>query len=60
VIREFLQIYSIDYKDIFILIMKFNTLCVFLTLVALKDLKYHQINVNNVFIEFILKRKQST
>ena len=40
-IREFLQMYSINYKDIFTLIMKFNTLCVFLILVALKDSEYH-------------------
>jgi len=33
--------YNINYKDIFTLTMKFNTLCVFLTLVALKDLKCH-------------------
>ncbi len=48
--------YSINYKDIFTLIMKFNTFYVFLTLVALKDLKYHQITVNNVFTESFLKK----
>ena len=55
-IREFLQIYSINYKDIFTLTIKFNTLCIFLTLVALKDLKYHQININNIFIKLFLKK----
>ena len=40
-IREFLQIYNIDYEDIFALTVKFNTLYVFLTLVALKDLECH-------------------
>ena len=54
--REFLQMYSINYKDIFTLIMKFNTLCIFLTLIALKDLEYHQINVNNIFTESFLKK----
>ncbi len=48
--------YNIDYKDIFTLIIKFNTLCIFLILVALKDLKYHQINVNNIFTESFLKK----
>ncbi len=48
--------YSINYKDIFTLIMKFNTLYVFLTLIALKDLECHQIDVNNVFIESFLKK----
>ena len=33
--------YNIDYKDIFALIVKFNILYVFLTLVALKNLKCH-------------------
>jgi len=56
VIREFLQIYDIDYEDIFTLTMKFNTLHVFLILVALKDLECHQININNVFIESFLKK----
>ncbi len=48
--------YSINYKDIFALTVKFNTLYVFLTLVALKNLKYHQINVNNIFTESFLKK----
>ncbi len=48
--------YSINYKDVFTLIMKFNILCIFLILVALKDLKCHQINVNNVFTESFLKK----
>ena len=55
-IKEFLQMYSINYKDIFALIVKFNILHIFLILVALKDLKYHQINVNNVFTELFLKK----
>jgi len=55
-IKKFLQMYSINYKDIFALIVKFNILYVFLILVALKDLKYHQINVNNVFIKSFLKK----
>ncbi len=54
--KEFLQIYSINYENIFTLIMKFNTLCIFLILIALKDLKYHQINVNNIFTELFLKK----
>ncbi len=48
--------YSINYKDIFALTVKFNTLCIFLILVALKDLECHQINVNNVFTESFLKK----
>ncbi len=54
--RDFSQIYSVDYKNIFIFIIKFNILQVFLTIVALKNLKCHQINVNNIFTEFFLKK----
>ena len=48
--------YNIDYEDIFMSTMKFNTLCIFLILVALENLKCHQIDVNNVFTEFFLKK----
>ncbi len=41
VTRDFSQTYSVDYKNIFILIIKFNTLQVFLTIIVLKNLKYH-------------------
>ena len=48
--------YSINYKDIFTLIMKFNTLCIFLILITLKDLECHQVNINNIFTESFLKK----
>ncbi len=54
--RDFSQTYSVDYKDIFALIIKFNTLQVFLTIVALKNLECHQVNVNNIFMKFFLKK----
>jgi len=41
VTRGFSQTYSVDYKNIFILIIKFNILQVFLTIVALKNLECH-------------------
>jgi len=56
VARDFSQTYSVDYKNIFVLTVKFNILWVFLTIVALKNLKCHQVNVNNVFTEFFLKK----
>ena len=56
VARDFSQTYNVDYKNIFILTVKFNILQVFLTIVALKNLKCHQVNVNNVFTEFFLKK----
>ena len=48
--------YSIDYENIFTSTMKFNTLCIFLTLIALENLKCHQMNVNNAFIKSFLKK----
>jgi len=55
--RDFTQVFEIDYKDIFALIIKFDILRVFLVIVMLKNLKCYQINVNNVFIKFFLKEK---
>ena len=49
--------HDIDYKDIFTLIIKFNTFRIFITLTIIKDLKCYQIDVNNAFIEFFLKEK---
>ena len=56
VTREFSQMHDINYEDIFASTVKFDTLCVFLALVALKDLKCHQVDVNNAFTEFFLKK----
>jgi len=56
VTKDFSQTYSVDYKNIFIFIIKFNILWVFLTIVALKNLECHQVNVNNIFTEFFLKK----
>ena len=48
--------FEINYIDIFVSTMKFDTLRLFLVIVALKNLKCYQVNVNNVFIEFFLKK----
>ena len=56
VAREFSQMHDINYEDTFAPTVKFDTLCVFLALVALKDLKCHQVDVNNAFTEFFLKK----
>ncbi len=54
--RDFSQIYNVNYKNIFALIVKFNTLQVFLTIIVLKNLECHQVNINNVFTKFFLKK----
>ena len=56
VARDFSQMHDIDYEDTFAPTVKFDTLCIFLTLVALENLKCHQVNVNNAFTEFFLKK----
>ena len=56
VTRDFSQMHNIDYENIFASTVKFNTLHIFLTLVALENLKCHQMNVNNAFTESFLKK----
>ena len=56
VAREFSQMHSINYEDIFVSTVKFDTLCMFLVLIALENLKCHQVNVNNAFTESFLKK----
>ena len=36
--------------------MRFVILRMFFVIVTLENLKYHQMNINNVFIEFFLKK----
>ena len=56
IIRKFSQMYDIDYTNIFASIVKFDILRLFLIIITLKDLKCHQMNVNNAFIESFLKK----
>ena len=56
IVREFFQMYDIDYTSTFVSIVKFNILRLFLIIVTLKDLKSYQMNINNVFIESFLKK----
>ena len=53
--RGFSQVYSVDFEGTFALTFWFDTLCLFLTIIALKDLECHMININNAFTESILK-----
>ncbi len=56
VTKKFSQTYGIDYENTFALTIKFDTLRVFLIIVILKNLKCHQINVNNAFTESFFKQ----
>lgn len=55
VARDFSQTYDVDYEDTFAPTVKFDTLQVFLAIVALKNLECHQVDVNNAFTESFLK-----
>ena len=57
VARGFFQICGVDYSDTFASTIKFDTLRLFMVIVALEDLKCHQIDVNNAFTESFLKKK---
>ena len=56
VIKRFSQTYDINYTNIFVSIVKFDILRLFLIIITLKNSKYHQVNVNNAFIESFLKK----
>ena len=56
VARDFSQMHDIDYENTFAPTVKFDTLHIFLALVALENLKCHQVDVNNAFTEFFLKK----
>lgn len=55
VARGFSQIHRIDYNNTFALTIRIDTMRAVLTLVAIKDLKTGQVDVNNTFIESTLK-----
>ena len=55
VARGFSQIRGIDYEQTFAPTVKFDTLRLFLAIVAIEDLECHQVDVNNAFTESMLK-----
>ncbi len=57
VARGFSQMYGIDYTDTFAPTVKFDTLRLFLAIVAMENLECHQVDVNNAFAESFLKEE---
>ena len=57
VARGFSQVCGVDYSDTFAPTVRFDTLRLFMVIVALEDLECHQIDVNNAFTESFLKEK---
>ena len=54
VVKDFSQMYDVNFTNTFASTVKFDTLRLFLVFVALKNLKCHQVDVNNAFIELFL------
>ena len=53
--KDFSQKYGIDYEKTFTPTIRFDSLRILLAVVAIKNLKYHQIDVSNAFTETSLK-----
>ena len=51
VARDFSQIYGMDFTDTFAPTIKFDTLRLFLVIIALENLECYQVDVNNTFTE---------
>ena len=54
-IKEFSQIYGINYNETFAFIVRINILRIILTLITIKNLEIDHINVNNAFTKSALK-----
>ena len=54
VARGFSQMYGVDFTDTFTPTVKFDTLRLFLVIIALENLECHQVDVNNAFTESFL------
>lgn len=50
VAKGYTQTYGINYQETFTLVVKMNTIRVFLSLEAIKDWSLHQIDVKNAFL----------
>lgn len=48
--RGFQQIHGVDYNETFAPVVKFSTLCIFLSMVCSEDLELHQIDVKTAFL----------
>ena len=56
VARGFTQRHSVDFKDTFVPIVRYNTLRLFLAVVCQENLDCKQIDINNTFTKSILKK----
>ena len=54
VARGFSQMYGVDFTDTFAPTVKFDTLRLFLVIIALENLECYQVDVNNAFTESFL------
>ena len=57
VARGFSQVQGVDFNQTFVPTVKFDSLRLFLAIVAVRNMECHQVDVNNAFTESILKEK---
>ena len=57
VARGFSQVQGVDFDQTFAPTVKFDSLRLFLAIVAVRNMEYHQVDINNAFTESILKEK---
>ena len=57
VARGFSQVQGIDFEQTFAPTVKFDSLRLFLAIVAVRNIDCHQVDVNNAFTESVLKEK---
>ena len=52
-VKGFTQVYGINYSEIYIFILDVDTLRLLLTIITIKNIEAHQIDVNNAFTESV-------
>ena len=57
VVRGFSQVQGVDFEQTFAPTVKFDSLRLFLAIVAVRNIECHQVDVNNAFTESVLKEK---
>jgi hypothetical protein len=53
----FIQILGIDYNDVFFPVVKYSSICTFLSIVAMQDLELEQLDVKTAFLHGELEKE---
>lgn len=57
VVKGYMQKFGVDYEEIFALVTRLETICLFLSLAAQKDCKVHQMDVKSAFLNSYLEEE---